>query len=254
LAATYQIYALKYGERETREGQFFFRESSQKPLTLHFFVWVILGGPYPIVVDTGCTEADAKLKELRAFVSPADMLGRVGVKAAEVPLTLVSHLHWDHWGGYPYFPGSTFWLQREELEFWTGIAGQHENYRSFALPESLAQLVRLNYRGRIKLVTGEAEVLPGIKVHWVGGHTAGLQVVSVPTAKGTVVLTSDASHFYRNIERRDPVQIITNLPQMLAGFETIDALAGAKERVVVGHDPEVATRFEQVEPGIIKIA
>jgi len=66
--------------------------------------------------------------------------------------------------------------------------------------------------------------------------------------------TSDASHFYRNIERRDPVQIITNLPQMLAGFETIDALAGSKDRVVVGHDPEVATRFEQVEPGIIKIA
>lgn len=139
-------------------SQFFFRESSQKPLTLHFFVWVILGGPHPIVVDTGCTEADAKVKELRAFVSPADMLARVGVKAAEVPMTLVSHLHWDHWGGYPYFPGSTFWMQREELEFWTGIAGQHENYRSFALPESLAQLVRLNYSGRVKLVTGEAEV------------------------------------------------------------------------------------------------
>src|SRR2546428_127575 len=144
---TYQIYALKYGERDTKESQFFFREASQKPLTLHFFVWVILGGPHPIVVDTGCTAVDAQAKELRAFVSPADML-----------------------------------------------------------------------------------------------------------AKGTVVLTSDASHFYRNIERRDPVQIITNLPQMLAGFEKIDALAGAKERVVVGHDPEVATRFDQVEPGIVKIA
>jgi glyoxylase-like metal-dependent hydrolase (beta-lactamase superfamily II) len=95
-------------------------------------------------VDTGCTEPDARLKELRAFVSPAEMLARVRVSAAEVPVTLVSHLHWDHWGGYPYFPGSTFWMQREELEFWTGVAGQHENYRSFALPESLAQLVRLN--------------------------------------------------------------------------------------------------------------
>ena len=41
---------------------------------------------------------------------------------------------------------------------------------------------------------------------------------------------------------------------MLAGFGTIDALAGSKDRVVAGHDPEVATRFEQVEPGIIKIA
>ena len=126
MTTQYQIYALKYGERETKEGQFFFREASQKPLTLHFYIWVILGGPHPIVVDTGCTEPDARLKELRAFVSPAEMLARVRVKAAEVPMTLVSHLHWDHWGGYPYFPGSTFWIQREELEFWTGVAGQHE--------------------------------------------------------------------------------------------------------------------------------
>ncbi len=108
---TYQIYALKYGERDTKESQFFFREASQKPLTLHFFIWVILGGPHPIVVDTGCTAADAQAKELRAFVSPADMLAKVGVKAAEVPVTLVSHLHWDHWGGYSLFPGSTFWMQ-----------------------------------------------------------------------------------------------------------------------------------------------
>jgi glyoxylase-like metal-dependent hydrolase (beta-lactamase superfamily II) len=250
VAATYQIYALKYGERETKEGQFFFRESSQKPLTLHFFVWVILGGRHPIVVDTGCTEADAKVKELRAFVNPADMLARVGVKAAEVPLTLVSHLHWDHWGGYPYFPGSTFWMQREELEFWTGIAGQHENYRSFALPESLAQLVRLNYSGRVKLVTGEAEVLPGIVPGWV--VTPRGSDYSVPTA-GYGGVTSDASHFYRISSGVIPCEH-PRTSQMLAGFETIDALAGAKERVVVGHDPEVATRFEQVEPGIIKIA
>jgi len=69
VAATYQIYALKYGERETKEGQFFFRESSQKPLTLHFFVWSSWR-PAPIVVDTGCTEPDARLKSCVAFVSP----------------------------------------------------------------------------------------------------------------------------------------------------------------------------------------
>jgi glyoxylase-like metal-dependent hydrolase (beta-lactamase superfamily II) len=88
----------------------------------------------------------------------------------------------------------------------------------------------------------------------VGGHTAGLQIVSVDTARGPVVLTSDASHFYRNIERRDPVQIITSLPQMLQGFDRIDALAGSGRLVVTGHDPEVARRFDEVEPGIIRIA
>jgi glyoxylase-like metal-dependent hydrolase (beta-lactamase superfamily II) len=124
----------------------------------------------------------------------------------------------------------------------------------FAEAEPLADLVKLNYAGRVRLVEGETRVLPGVTAHWVGGHTAGLQVVSVDTAKGPVVLTSDASHFYRNIERRDPVQIITSLPQMLRGFDRIDELAGSPARVVTGHDPEVAKRFEEVEPGIIKIA
>ena len=78
--------------------------------------------------------------------------------------------------------------------------------------------------------------------------------MSVETAKGRVVLTSDASHFYRNVERFQPVQIITSLPEMLAGFETIHALAGSRDLIVAGHDPEVATRFETVEPGIIRIA
>jgi hypothetical protein len=69
-----------------------------------------------------------------------------------------------------------------------------------------------------------------------------------------VVLTSDASHFYRNVERYQPVQIITSLPQMLAAFDTIHALAGGDKLIVAGHDPEVAARFKPMERGIIRIA
>ena len=104
------------------------------------------------------------------------------------------------------------------------------------------------------MIEGDREVLPGLRLHRVGGHTAGLQIVSVETSRGRVVLTSDAAHFYRNVERRQPVQIITNLPEMYAAFETIDALAGTERLVVTGHDPQVAERFKSVEPGIIRIA
>ena len=111
----------------------------------------------------------------------------------------------------------------------------------------------LNYANRVRIIEGDREVLPGLRVHRVGGHTAGLQIVTVETGRGTVVLASDASHFYRNVETRQPVQIMTSLPEMLAAFETIHALAGAERLIVAGHDPEVADRFERVEPGIIKI-
>ena len=112
----------------------------------------------------------------------------------------------------------------------------------------------LNYDRRLRIVSGDREVAPGIRVHRVGGHTAGLQVVTVATPRGTVVLTSDASHFYRNVETRQPVQIITSLPEMLAAFETIHALAGRERLIVPGHDPTVAERFKTVEPGIVELA
>ena len=104
------------------------------------------------------------------------------------------------------------------------------------------------------MVDGDREVLPGLRVHRIGGHTAGLQIVSVETARGRVVLASDASHFYRNVETRQPVQIITSLPEMLQAFETIHELAGPEKLIVAGHDPQVAERFKVVEPGIVKIA
>ncbi len=250
----YEVYALRYGERETAACQFFYREGSHEPVTLAYYVWLILGASHPVLVDVGGDAAEATARGLRDYVSPAAMLARVGVRAADVPLVLVTHLHWDHWAGHAGFPGAEFWIQKDEVAFWTGPAARHDVYRQLASPPALAGLVSLGYAGRIHLVDGEREVLPGLRVHRVGGHTPGLQIVSVETARGRVVLTSDASHFYRNVERRQPVQIVTDLPAMLEAFDTIDALAGADRLVVAGHDPEVEERFTVVEPGVVRIA
>jgi glyoxylase-like metal-dependent hydrolase (beta-lactamase superfamily II) len=250
----YQIYGLKCGEKDYKESQFFFMETSDAPLTLYFYLWVILGGPHPVVVDTGFSHDDARQWEMRQWVGAADLLARVGVKAAEVPLVIISHLHWDHWDGYEYFPSADFWIQEEEIDFWTGFAGCYPVYRQFATATALGELVRLNYGGRIRRLRGEVPVLPGITAYWVGGHTPGSQILTVSTAKGPVVLAVDASHCYRNIERRQPTQLITNLPQMLQAFDRIEALAGPSRLIVPGHDPAVARRFDEIEPGVIRVA
>lgn len=249
----YDVYALKYAERETTACQFFYREPSHEPLTLHYYVWLILGGPRPVLVDTGCLDQEAARHGLRAYVSPAAMVGRLGVRPEEIRLALVSHLHWDHWAGHSLFPAAEFWVQAEEVAFWTGPAARHDVCRQLASPAALAGLITLGYTGRVRLLSGDEEVLPGLQLHRVGGHTPGLQIVSVETARGRVVLTSDASHFYRNLERRQPVQIFTDLPAMLTAFDAIDALSGAGRLTVAGHDPAVAERFEVVEPGVIRL-
>ncbi len=111
----YEVYALKYGERDTTACQFFYREASHAPITLHFYVWLILGGPATVLVDTGFREDDAAARGIRNYVSPAAMVARLGVKPETIPIALISHLHWDHWAGHALFPAAEFWIQKEEV-------------------------------------------------------------------------------------------------------------------------------------------
>jgi glyoxylase-like metal-dependent hydrolase (beta-lactamase superfamily II) len=250
----YEVYALKYGERDTTKCQFFYREGSHDKLTLDYFVWLILGGPHPVLVDTGFLEDDARARGIRNYITPAAAVERAGIKPADIPVSLISHLHYDHWAGHSLFPRAEFWVQRDEVAFWTGRYASMPAFRGSSNVQQLMQVVPLNYANRLRIIHGDHEVLPGIRLYRVGGHTAGLQIMTVQTARGTVVLTSDASHFYHNVETRNPTQIITSLPEMLEGFETIHTLAGSTKLIVAGHDPLVADRFTPVGPGVIKIA
>ena len=48
------------------------------------------------------------------------MLARLGVDAADVRDVVLTHLHYDHSGHLAAFPRARFWVQDDELAFWTG--------------------------------------------------------------------------------------------------------------------------------------
>jgi glyoxylase-like metal-dependent hydrolase (beta-lactamase superfamily II) len=101
---------------------------------------------------------------------------------------------------------------------------------------------------------GADHLAPGLSVHHVGGHTDGLQVVRALTDAGWVVLASDATHYYENMETGRPFPIAFDLGAMLEAFGTIRRLAGRPELVVLGHDPLVLERFTAVSPDLDGIA
>ena len=72
---------------------------------------------------------------------------------------------------------------------------------------------------------GDAELAPGITVHAVGGHSAGLQFVRVKTRRGFVVLASDVTHFYENMASSRPFTTAFHIGEMLEGFDRLLALA-----------------------------
>ena len=71
----------------------------------------------------------------------------------------------------------------------------------------------------------------------------GLQAVRVWTRRGWVVLASDASHLYANLEQERPFPILYNLGDMLEGYKTLRGLASSRQHIVPGHDPLVVQRY-----------
>jgi len=119
--------------------------------------------------------------------------------------------------------------------------------------DDICALVRYNYEGRVVFTDGEREIAPGVRVHKVGGHTAGMQIVTVRHAKGQAVVASDASHYYRNIEARIPFNTLHDLPGMYRAFDRISELASVKELILPGHDPLVLERLRKVGDGIVEL-
>ena len=90
------------------------------------------------------------------------------------------------------------------------------------------------------------QLAPGVTLHHVGGHSDGLQIVRVPTARGPIVLASDAAHYYGNLHRRSPFPIVYNVGHMIDGWATAERLAGHIDRVIPGHDPLVSQIYPRV--------
>jgi len=103
--------------------------------------------------------------------------------------------------------------------------------------------VKRVYAGRVRFHDGESEIAPGVSVHLVGGHTMGLQVVRVATRRGNVVIASDASHFYANMEQERPFPIVWSIPDMIAGYAACRSLAQSPGHIIPGHDPLVLERY-----------
>ena len=82
------------------------------------------------------------------------------------------------------------------MAYATGRCMCHAEMRIPFEADDVVAMVRKVFDGRVMFHDGDDEIAPGITVHHIGGHSKGLQSVRVQTARGAVVLASDASHLY----------------------------------------------------------
>src|SRR5258707_2416222 len=193
---------------------------------LDYFVWLIRVGGRDIRVDTGFNAAEAQARTRKLTLNPVEALARFGVRAEAIKDVVVTHLHYDHAGNLELFPNARFHLQDREMSYATGRCMCHGVLRHPFSVEHVTLMIRHVFSERVTFHAGDGEVAPGVTLHRVGGHSDGLQVVRVETARGPVVLASDALHFFGNLHRRSPFPIIYNLGDMFEGWDIVARLAG----------------------------
>jgi len=248
---TYDVLALRFGthaDRVAREN-FLFHEghfAADAPMPMDFYIWVIRNDRHVLLVDTGFPEEMAVRRGRTILRSPLDGLADLGIIAAKVSDVVITHMHYDHAGNLDRFPVARVHMQEDELRFCTGRAMRHEVVRKNFEPVNVMTAIQRLFEGQLLLHRGSAEILPGVSVHPVCGHTPGTQVVRVNTKRGWVVLASDATHLWANIRRRSPFPILDNLTMMMESYDILESLADGEDHIIPGHDPEVALRFPRL--------
>src|SRR5580692_2049755 len=107
------------------------------------------------------------------------------------------------------------------------------------MPLTIEEVYGKVLKGKAVIVDGEMEISPGVKIHPAfRAHTAGSQLLEVPTAIGKLVFGSDAFSSYEgirdwmtaNVQQTDTVQ------QFLA-YEKCYKITGGYNNCVAAHEP-----------------
>lgn len=164
----------------------------------------------------------------------------IGLRPDDIDMLICTHFDFDHTGYHSSFPNAEMVVQRRQYEAARSRIPQYDMNRfHWAHPDV-----------RYRLIDGDTELLPGLKLIETSGHTIGHQSVSIRLPKtGWVLLTIDAvlrqSSFTPHREEdpadEDPAKALASTIKLidLAEKEPVGL-------VIYGHDGEQWPRLKKL--------
>jgi glyoxylase-like metal-dependent hydrolase (beta-lactamase superfamily II) len=219
-------------------------------------VGVIKCGNELILYDNGWNATDYHKMTGTDHWSPlSKQIEQIGFKAADVKKIIVGHGHWDHAGSLDEFPNAMLYIQKEELRGieWAINYPGHERIRAVNnspggcnrtpacgyMPKTLDSIYGKVLKGMAVIVDGDMEVLPGVKIHAAHrAHTAGSQLLEVPTSVGKLMFGSDAYSSWEAIRDWEVANIQqTDSVQQFLAYEKCYKITGGYQNCVAAHEP-----------------
>jgi glyoxylase-like metal-dependent hydrolase (beta-lactamase superfamily II) len=206
---------------------------------------LIRAGVQNILVETGIGDKfDAKFKDIYKVQHPPTLLAgleALGLKPEDIHIVINTHLHFDHCGWntrrvdgktVPTFPRARYFIQRGE---WEHALSPTERERASYKEECFKPA-----EPQTEFLQGGAEIVPGIRVEVVPGHTRDLQAVRIESGNECAYFISDtvptAAHLaYPWVMSFDlyPMETLANKKRLLP------ELARKQAIVIFPHDHHV---------------
>lgn len=238
-----RVYQLQIGSKQLPLSSCLLRGGSDELVDFSYAFWLVDHPDGLMLVDCGFHAAAAARKSIAYERTAVEALGLMGVAPEEIGVIVLTHLHFDHAGSLSDFPDATVYLQRSELDYFTGPLMRFPLCASGLDKDDLAALLDIRAAGRLELLDGDTAVASGVRTHHVGGHTPGSQLVSIEDSGRRVVLTADAAHLYANMEHGAPFPVLHDVPSSCIAFELINGMDDERSAIIPGHDGEVRRRY-----------
>ena len=170
----------------------------QNRVTMDMNCVLIRDADHVVLVETGAgSKLTDKQRGIYGIERPPQLLHELaarGVRPEDVTLVINTHLHFDHSGGntrrdgaslVATFPRASYVFQRLE---WVDALNANERTRASYFPDDFAPL---EAPGKLELIDEAVEIVPGIRLDRVQGHTRGTQTVRVLDGNRTAFFSSD---------------------------------------------------------------
>jgi N-acyl homoserine lactone hydrolase len=232
------LYALQNGFMGAERALLFYGEFSGDRVQIPVTCYLIRTSDAVILFDTGLSpravpglmrnDPMARFTDEDLLVHRLDVLG---LKADDVDLVVLSHLHYDHAGGAALFGKSELCAQRDEYAYAHHPAPFFAPFyyrKNFDLP---------GYRWR--LLDGDSELVPGVTALRTDGHTPGHQSLFVELPEsGPVILSGDCCYWLEHFEHERVPGVVWNPTLALHSIKRLKTLARLRgARIFPAHDP-----------------
>ncbi len=235
------IYPLLLGKQTFSKGQFTYFMNYDQKIWVPIVAWYIRTADTELLVDTGMSGQDIKRylfgQLYENYQSVEEALEKRGSNPSRIKIIIQTHLHYDHCGNNKLFPNARVIIQEKEMAF---ARNPHPVFRGSYNPLFFES-------SDFEVIEGEKEIVTGINVVPVPGHTPGSQAVLVDLENKKAALTGFCCVLENfeppeKIRKAWPVIPIGVSVNSLEAYDSMLKLKGMADLIIPMHSMEYAEK------------